>query len=118
MNFYKCNKCGKVLFSKELLECCGASMEMLVPNVVEASLEKHLPSYEIIDSKVKVKIGEIYHPMSEEHYIVFVAKVLGDNVEFHYFNSNDVPECEFLYEKGMGIYSYCNIHGLWMVSLD
>ena len=45
--FYKCNRCGnvaiKVVDSGVPMVCCGEKMELLEPNVVDASGEKHMP---------------------------------------------------------------------------
>ena len=36
-----CNECGII--------CCGEPMEKLVPNSVDAAVEKHVPTYEKVD---------------------------------------------------------------------
>ena len=46
--FYKCRHCGnvveKVVDSSIPVVCCGEKMEELIPNTVEASGEKHIPT--------------------------------------------------------------------------
>lgn len=37
--------------------CCGAKMEELVSNTVEASVEKHIPQVEINGNEIKVTVG-------------------------------------------------------------
>ena len=42
-------------------------MNEIAANTTDAALEKHVPVYEIKDGIVKVTIGEVDHPMLEEH---------------------------------------------------
>lgn len=121
MKIFKCNKCGNIV---ELIEgdnsnimCCGEKMEELVPNTVDAANEKHIPSCEINDDIVVVKIGEVLHPMEEKHYIEWVVAEYSDSIVKYKFQPGESPEAEFDYEKGMKIYAYCNLHGLWMKEL-
>ena len=75
--FYKCEKCGKIVaLVKESgvpVMCCGEKMKEIIPGTVEASLEKHIPVYEIKDNKVYVSVGSIEHPMIPEHYIEWIS---------------------------------------------
>lgn len=102
-----CENCG--------IKCCGKEMELLVPNSVEASLEKHIPTYEKVEDEIFVKVN---HPMEKEHYIEWVALVK-DNKEYKinlYPEQN--AECRFKYIPGSTIYAYCNKHGLWKKDVD
>ena len=102
-----CENCG--------IKCCGEEMEILVPNSVEASLEKHIPTYEKVEDEIFVKVN---HPMEKEHYIEWVALVK-DNKEYTvnlYPEQN--AECRFKYIPGSTIYVYCNKHGLWKKDVD
>ena len=71
MKVYKCNQCGNVVSmisaSGVPVMCCGKKMEEMVPNTVDASTEKHVPVVEVTANKVEVVIGEVQHPMAEEH---------------------------------------------------
>ena len=71
--FFICNTCGNIVgmvFDSGVnVVCCGEEMEELVPNTVEASVEKHLPVVEIEGNLVKVNVGSADHPMIPEHYI-------------------------------------------------
>ena len=53
--FYKCRHCGnviqKVVDSRVPVVCCGEKMEELIPGTVDASVEKHVPVYEVKDNK-------------------------------------------------------------------
>ena len=97
-----CENCG--------IKCCGEEMEILVPNSVEAAVEKHVPTYEKVEDEIFVKVN---HVMEKEHYIEWVALVK-DNQEYTvnlYPEQN--AECRFKYIPGSTIYAYCNKHGLW-----
>lgn len=102
-----CENCG--------IKCCGEEMEILVPNSVDASLEKHIPTYEKVEDEIFVKVN---HPMEKEHYIEWVTLVK-DNKEYTvnlYPEQN--AECRFKYIPGSTIYAYCNKHGLWKKDVD
>ena len=47
--------------------------EVLEPNTSEGASEKHLPIIETDGNHVTVKVGSIFHPMSEEHNIGWVC---------------------------------------------
>ena len=107
LNDCTCENCG--------IKCCGEEMEILVPNSVEASLEKHIPTYEKVEDEIFVKVN---HVMEKEHYIEWVALVK-DNKEYVinlYQEQN--AECRFKYIPGSKIYEYCNKNGLWKKDVD
>lgn len=116
MKLFKCMKCGTLV---EMLEenctimCCGEAMKELVANTTDAALEKHVPVCEVDGDLVKVKVGEVAHPMDEDHYINFIAAEYSDSVVRYNLKPGEVAEATFDYEKGMVIYEYCNKHGLW-----
>ena len=60
---------GMIKSSGVNVVCCGDPMTELKPNTVEASQEKHLPVVTIEGNIVKVKVGSVEHPMTEEHHI-------------------------------------------------
>ena len=114
--FYKCNKCGKVkcVIGENVsnIECCDEKMELLKPNTTDGATEKHVPVYEVNGKTVKVKVGEVEHPMTKEHHIKYIVFV-GENADIRTLEANDKPEAEFVAEKEFEIYAYCNLHGLW-----
>ena len=69
------------------------------------------------DDVLYVKVGEVDHPMTEDHYITWVAAVYDDSVLKYTFKPGEVPEAVFDYEEGMVVYAYCNLHGLWKKEL-
>jgi superoxide reductase len=117
---YKCVKCGNIIESlwngAQSLVCCGEEMKELVPNTTDAAKEKHVPVIERNGTKVTVKVGSIAHPMTKEHYILFVELMAGNKVLRHDFKEGDtVAEAVFLVEEGVPLTAreYCNLHGLW-----
>ena len=102
-----CENCG--------IKCCGEEMEILVPNSVDAAVEKHVPTYEKVEDEIFVKVN---HVMDKEHYIEWIALVK-DNKEYTvnlYPEQN--AECRFKYIPGSTIYAYCNKHALWKKDVD
>ena len=117
VKFYKCPICGNIVGLIEgdgkRLSCCGKPMEELSANTVDAAVEKHVPVYEVARDEMKVRVGEVLHPMDENHYIMWIALVEGNKTTRVSFKPGDNPEATFPYVKGASIYAYCNLHGLW-----
>lgn len=114
---FKCKKCGATIISFQEssteeceLMCCGDNMEELIPNSVDASFEKHVPTYEILDNVVKARVN---HVMEQEHYIEWIAYVTKDAHNIRHFEPYMLAEEEFEYIPNSKLYAYCNKHGLW-----
>ena len=119
-SIYKCAKCGNVVESlwngAPALFCCGEEMKELAANTTDAAKEKHVPVIERNGTRVTVKVGSIAHPMTKEHYILFIELIAGDKVLRHDFKEGaTVAEAAFLVEEGVPLQAreYCNLHGLW-----
>jgi superoxide reductase len=116
---YKCDSCGNVIQElwngKTEPSCCGITMKKLVVNTVEASKEKHVPVIVRDGNKVVVKVGSAEHPMTKEHYILFVEVIAGNTVYRKDLTEKDaVAEAQFLIEEtDIVARAYCNLHGLW-----
>ncbi len=112
----RCNKCGslvEVIDGSGELNCCLTKMDKLVANTVDAAAEKHVPVYDVVGEEIIVRVGEVPHPMDEEHHIEFIAMVhdgVTERVRLDLTKDNSV---KFRYIKGSTIYAYCNKHGLW-----
>lgn len=124
MKFYKCNTCGNVITkmvdSGVNVVCCGAEMTELKPGSVDAATEKHVPAVTVDGDVIKVKVGEVEHPMLDEHYIQFVVLETKNGSMTHTFTPGEKPECEFVLpsgDKAVAVYEYCNLHGLWVKEL-
>ena len=118
--FLKCEHCGNIVaVVKENgapVMCCGEKMKEIIPGVVEASKEKHIPVYKIEGNKVYVTVGEVEHPMQEEHYIEWVSIQTKFGNQRKALKPNDKPEVCFSICDGdeiEAVYAYCNLHGLW-----
>lgn len=120
--FYKCNHCGNVIIktvdSGVPVVCCGEKMVELVPNTVDASQEKHVPVVTRVDDcRIKVEVGSVPHPMTEEHHIAFIyVETENGGVQI---SLKDKPEAMFCTcnDKPVAVYEYCNLHGLWKTEL-
>lgn len=124
VKFYLCNHCGNVAikpYDKRVpLVCCGEKMTELVANTVDAAKEKHVPVVEVNGSTVHVKVGEVAHPMTEEHQIAFIALVTQKGYQVVELEAADAPEATFAVAEGdspVKVYEYCNLHGLWVAEI-
>ncbi len=115
MNIYKCNNCHNIIFSlnDKNIECCHNEMELLVANTSDGAIEKHVPVCIQEDNKLKVTVGEIEHPMTEEHYIEWILLQYKNGFEIKYLHPNNKPIVYFNNTNWENIYVYCNLHNLW-----
>ena len=118
LEVYKCGVCGNIIevlhAGKGNLVCCGKPMNLLVENTVDAAKEKHVPVIEKIDGGVKVKVGEVAHPMEEKHWIEWVEIIADGKTYRQYLNPGEIPEAIFnVTADQITAREYCNIHGLW-----
>lgn len=118
--FFVCETCGNLvnlmLEGGGTLVCCGKEMKELVPNTVDAAVEKHVPVVEIEGNKVTVKIGSVTHPMTEEHYIQWIYLETKEGVQAKCLQPGEEPKAVFVLNEGnevVSAYEYCNLHGLW-----
>ena len=120
MKFLKCKICGKIVAVVNERQvptiCCGQPMEEMVPNTSDGAVEKHVPVYEVNDNVVTVRVGEVDHPMTEEHYIEWVLLKTKQGNQRKALKPNEAPKVEFAILEGdevEAVYAYCNLHGLW-----
>jgi superoxide reductase len=118
----KCTKCGAVVKVFEDcncegcgIVCCEEPMKVLVPNSVNAAAEKHVPTYEVKDGKIYVKVN---HVMEEEHYIEWISIVFGDKEVTTYLKPGQEAVAHCKYVPGSTIYAYCNKHELWKTEVE
>lgn len=121
--FFICKHCGNLIGLIENkgipMICCGEKMTELIPNTVEASVEKHLPVLSALGNKIEVTIGSIHHPMEEAHHIDFVYVETECGGQRKCLKVGDTPKAIFSFEedKPKAVYSYCNLHGLWKTEI-
>jgi superoxide reductase len=118
LEVYKCGVCGNIVevlhAGKGNLVCCGQPMNLLVENTVDAAKEKHVPVIEKVEGGVKVKVGEVPHPMEEKHWIEWVEIIADGKIYRQYLNPGETPEATFnVTADQITAREYCNIHGLW-----
>ena len=114
LRVYQCKECGKTLISKEELKLEG--WVELKAGSTDAAQEKHVPVYEVKCGKVRVAVGSVMHPMTAEHSIEWVLLVTTQGYQVKYLAPESSPEVAFglsAGEKVVGVYAYCNLHGLW-----
>lgn len=118
--FYICEHCGKIVAvvkeSGVPVICCGQKMKEIIPGTTEAAVEKHIPVYTVENNIVKVKVGEVAHPMVSEHYIEWVSLQTKQGNQRKLLSPDNAPEICFALCEGdevEAVYAYCNLHGLW-----
>lgn len=117
----RCSKCGALVKVIEDcncpcgITCCSEEMKELIPNSVDAAVEKHVPTYEVIDGKIEVRVN---HVMEEEHYIEWICIVFNEKECTTYFKPGDEPVAHCKYVPGSTIYAMCNKHGLWKKDVE
>ncbi|MGI6033947.1 MAG: desulfoferrodoxin family protein [Coriobacteriales bacterium] len=121
IKFYICSHCGniitKIVDGGPIPVCCGETMTELVPNTVDAAQEKHVPVIAIDGQTVTVKVGEVEHPMAEDHYIQFIALHTTAGLQISQLKPGDKPEATFAVPadaKVVEAFEHCNKHGLWV----
>ncbi len=121
--FYICSHCGNVV---EMVKdagvkpfCCGQKMDELIPNTVEASGEKHIPSVSVNGDVVTVNVGSVNHPMVDEHFIEWVYVKTDKGGQRKHLKPGEAPNVVFHLggDKPLAVYAYCNLHGLWKTEL-
>jgi superoxide reductase len=124
LKFFKCEVCKNIIVkladSGVPVSCCGKPMKELVPGAVDGALEKHVPAVLTEEKNVKVQIGEVIHPMLEEHFIQFIALETKNGFQVKYLKAGDEPKAEFTVaadDEAVAVYEYCNLHGLWVKEL-
>ena len=121
--FYICEKCGNTVgmihASGVPLVCCGQKMTALEAGTVEASREKHIPVVEVSGNNVKVIVGSVLHPMTEEHSIEWVYLETDKGGQRKALKPGEAPVAVFSLkdEKPLAAYAYCNLHGLWKAEI-
>lgn len=127
LDLYKCEICGNiveiVINGGGELVCCGKPMTKLeAKNEEQSVMEKHVPILlKNENNETEIRVGEVLHPMINEHYIMFIESISKDNNEIKrkYLYPNEEPKM-LTHKSSEEIYAreYCNIHGLWRTKND
>lgn len=114
----KCEVCGKIVrvvhTGAGTLVCCEQEMSKLVEQTADYKVEKHVPVIEKMADGFLVKVGNVPHPMTNEHYIEWI-ELIADGVSYvKYLKPGDEPKAEFcLSASDVKARDYCNVHKLW-----
>ena len=119
LDFYYCPTCKNIVqvVNKGIasISCCGEEMIKIEPNAQDAALEKHVPVVHFEGNTASIFVGEVEHPMQQDHYITKICAVTEDGVYIKELKFTDKPEVTFdIGDSNKAvIYAYCNNHGLW-----
>ena len=98
----------------------GQDVDVAQLNVIEAKTEgegspKHVPIITRIDEGYHVKVGEVEHPMDEDHYIAMIELIADGQIHKQYLNPGDKPEATFKIPEAdeLEAREFCTLHGLW-----
>lgn len=96
------------------LMCCREDMVLFTANTVEAATEKHIPVMKKIDNGYLIQVGDVAHPMTDEHSIEWIELIDGNTVYCAFLKPGDKPEATFTVQAANPVArAYCNLHGLW-----
>ena len=121
--FFICEHCGNIVGlihdGGVPLMCCGQKMTQIIPGTVDAAKEKHIPVVSVEGDIVKVNVGSVSHPMTEEHSITWVYLETDRGGQRKLLPAGGAPEVAFALkdEKPVAVYAYCNLHGLWKTEI-
>jgi len=121
--FFICKRCdnmiGPICDKGTPLVCCGEQVVELVPNTVDASVEKHTPDVTVSGNSISVKVGSVLHPMEEAHNISFVYVETERGGQLKCLKVGETPAFSFSFsdDKPVAVYAYCKLHGLWKTEM-
>lgn len=116
---YKCELCDNVVEVQQggegVLVCCGEDMTRLEAKTEDTGNEKHVPVIEETGQGVLVKVGDIEHPMEDDHFIKFIEVLTEDKVLKAELAPGEKPEATFNVDKSdiVSAREYCTVHELW-----
>jgi superoxide reductase len=122
MDIFSCEKCGILVealteCSCDAVSCCGQAMQKVEPKTEDQGKEKHAPVIEKIDGGYKVKVGDVPHPMEDDHYIQFVELRSTTGAAYRQeLKPGAAPEAVFM-TGDLGevcAVENCNKHGVWI----
>lgn len=125
--FLMCKKCGSTITfltgEGDNVKCCGDDMVQLHASEVDGAKEKHVPKVHRIDGAVRVDVGEVSHPMEDEHFIEWIYLQTKRGGQFARLAAGEEPRATFGVsgeapgDEPVAVFAYCNKHGLWKVDL-
>ena len=120
-SFYQCNDCNSVLLEMNgtISQNCDHGLSALEADTLDGATEKHVPIVEFKDNLMTVEVGEIPHPMTVDHSILWIYVQTRSGGAFVRLAPEDQPKARFKINSidVVGVYAYCDIHGLWKAEL-
>lgn len=120
IKYYICDTCKKIIAIVKDTQvptvCCGKPMRELIPGTTDAAVEKHVPVVKQEGRLIEVMIGEVTHPMLEEHFIEWISIETKEGYQIKKLTPDSEPKATFVLSETDELvvaYEYCNIHGLW-----
>lgn len=119
--FLHCKEChgvAMVLYGDEDAGC--GQYDKLHVNTSDGAVEKHLPVVKAEKDRVVARVGEIDHPMEDDHFITWVYLETTRGGQLRVLKPGDEPVATFCLtdgEEAISVYEYCNKHGLWRVEI-
>ncbi len=129
LQYYFCPICKSLLQANKdsagYPVCCGKeTIEMSVRNK-EGAGEKHLPFVKVDNEKnmatLFVQVGEVKHPMQEDHFIEWVEIRYGNKIQKSFLSPGQEPIAKFEifnFKGEVTVIEYCNLHGLWETKIE
>lgn len=113
---FKCKNSGNIV---EMIHP-GEDVDVSALNNLKAKDEgdgaaKHQPVITRTDNAYNVKVGEVEHPMDENHYIAMIELIADGQIHKQYLCPGDKPEATFEIPEASCVLAreYCTVHGLW-----
>ena len=106
-----------IFFKLVLNNDARVNLEELKANSKDAAVEKHVPAVSYKDNKVEVVVGDVIHPMLDEHFIQEIVLETNHSTHIRHLKPGEEPKATFVLaegEKPVAVYEYCNLHGLWV----
>lgn len=99
-------------------DCLINGFHELKAEMNEGAGEKHLPVVKVENNIIKIDVGSVSHPMTNEHLIEWVSVKTEKGEQLVRLNPDGAPTAEFALlpdDKLKCVYAYCNQHGLWKI---
>ncbi|MDO4304850.1 MAG: desulfoferrodoxin family protein [Bacillota bacterium] len=106
---------------ENMKHCKEEGFTVLDPAMAEGAGEKHIPVVEKDGQKIKVSVGSVFHPMTEEHSIGWIFLETRQGGQFVKLSPEGEPVAEFVLAKedyAIAAYAYCNLHGFWKTDIS
>jgi len=116
---YRCEICGNIVEvlhegAGELV-CCGQPMKLCEENTVDALKEKHVPVIKFVEGGIKVTVGSVPHPMTDDHDIEWIELDVDGMIQRRMLKPGGKASAFFSVTESSEVSAraYCNLHGLW-----